>query len=251
MPWYLATYSRLPLVLVTRHPASLLASLLSDRNHLLIVCHLLASVGQYNYDNGLLRASGWADADSPLLSTPSAPLPPNMPASLMASPSKKIGCRFPILVLLLVLSAASLSSLLLLLYLLRHPLSPCLLLPHCRQRRSNISSRLPWLHARRLPFQHTAVAPRHGNRTCPPTGTLLCHSTASSSKSVSSSASTSLHSYKQQVDVLLKAYVARVCFKCFKCFRGMLQEFHTDVAKLDRDVAYVAIAVHVCCKCLF
>jgi hypothetical protein len=34
----------------------------------------------------------------------------------------------------------------------------------------------------------------------------------------------------------------------FKCFRGMLQVFHTDVAKTDRDVAYVAMIVHVCCK---
>jgi hypothetical protein len=34
----------------------------------------------------------------------------------------------------------------------------------------------------------------------------------------------------------------------FKCFRGMLQVFHTDVTKVDRDVAYVAMGVHVCCK---
>jgi hypothetical protein len=27
--------------------------------------------------------------------------------------------------------------------------------------------------------------------------------------------------------------------------------FHVDVAKVDRDVAYVAIIVHVRCKCLF
>jgi hypothetical protein len=26
--------------------------------------------------------------------------------------------------------------------------------------------------------------------------------------------------------------------------------FHVNVAKVDRDVAYVAIVVHVCCKCL-
>jgi hypothetical protein len=31
----------------------------------------------------------------------------------------------------------------------------------------------------------------------------------------------------------------------------MLQVFHLDVAKVNRDVAYVAIAIHVCCKCLF
>jgi hypothetical protein len=31
----------------------------------------------------------------------------------------------------------------------------------------------------------------------------------------------------------------------------MLQVLYVDVAKLDRDVAYVAIAIHVCCKRLF
>jgi hypothetical protein len=35
------------------------------------------------------------------------------------------------------------------------------------------------------------------------------------------------------------------------CFRGMLQVFYVDVAKLDRDVAYVAMVVHVCCNLLF
>jgi hypothetical protein len=27
--------------------------------------------------------------------------------------------------------------------------------------------------------------------------------------------------------------------------------FHMDVAKVDRDVAYIAMAIHVCCKRLF
>jgi hypothetical protein len=27
--------------------------------------------------------------------------------------------------------------------------------------------------------------------------------------------------------------------------------FHINVAKLDQDVTYVAMVVHVCCKCLF
>ena len=31
----------------------------------------------------------------------------------------------------------------------------------------------------------------------------------------------------------------------------MLQVFHMDIAKVDRDVAYVAMVVHLCCKCLF
>jgi hypothetical protein len=39
-----------------------------------------------------------------------------------------------------------------------------------------------------------------------------------------------------------------VPLKCFKCFIDMLQVFHTDVAKVDQDVTYVAMVVHVCCK---
>jgi hypothetical protein len=35
------------------------------------------------------------------------------------------------------------------------------------------------------------------------------------------------------------------------CFICMLQMFHVDVAKLDRDVAYVVMVIHVCCKRLF
>jgi hypothetical protein len=27
--------------------------------------------------------------------------------------------------------------------------------------------------------------------------------------------------------------------------------FHMDVAKIDWDVAYIAMAIYVCCKCLF
>jgi hypothetical protein len=27
--------------------------------------------------------------------------------------------------------------------------------------------------------------------------------------------------------------------------------FHADIVKVDRDVAYVAMVVHVCCKLLF
>ena len=36
-----------------------------------------------------------------------------------------------------------------------------------------------------------------------------------------------------------------------KCFRCMFQVFYTDVAKVDQDVAYVAMVVHVCCRRLF
>jgi len=39
--------------------------------------------------------------------------------------------------------------------------------------------------------------------------------------------------------------------KCFRCFVGMFQVFHGNIAKVDRDVAYIAMIVHICCKCLF
>jgi hypothetical protein len=48
--------------------------------------------------------------------------------------------------------------------------------------------------------------------------------------------------------VLLKAHVVSVCFKCFKYFKCMLQVFQMDVVKIDRDVTYVAMIVHLCCK---
>jgi hypothetical protein len=53
---------------------------------------------------------------------------------------------------------------------------------------------------------------------------------------------------KQQGDVALKEHVASLCFRCFK---GTLQVFYMDVAKIDRDVTYVTMVVHVCCKLLF
>jgi hypothetical protein len=31
-------------------------------------------------------------------------------------------------------------------------------------------------------------------------------------------------------------------------FRGMLQVFQMDVVKVDQNVAYVAMVVHICCK---
>jgi hypothetical protein len=49
----------------------------------------------------------------------------------------------------------------------------------------------------------------------------------------------------------LLPYVANVCFKCFRYFRGMLQVFRMDVAKVDREVAYVASVSDACCKRLF
>jgi hypothetical protein len=51
---------------------------------------------------------------------------------------------------------------------------------------------------------------------------------------------------EQQGDVTLKAHVANVCFKYFRCFIGMLQVFHMNVAKVDRDVVYVTSVSETC-----
>ena len=40
----------------------------------------------------------------------------------------------------------------------------------------------------------------------------------------------------------LYTYVSSVCSKYFICFRRMLQVFHLDFVKLDRDFAHI-------CKC--
>jgi hypothetical protein len=42
-----------------------------------------------------------------------------------------------------------------------------------------------------------------------------------------------------------------VYFKCLRCFICMLQVFRVDVAKVDWDVAYVVMAINICCKHLF
>jgi hypothetical protein len=57
-----------------------------------------------------------------------------------------------------------------------------------------------------------------------------------------------LHSSKQQGDITLKVHVASICFKCF---RDMLQVLQMDIAKVDQDVAYVAMVVQVCRNGLF
>jgi hypothetical protein len=46
-------------------------------------------------------------------------------------------------------------------------------------------------------------------------------------------------------------HVTSACFNRFRCFVVTFQVFHADIAKVDRDAAYVTIIVHVCCKCLF
>ena len=43
---------------------------------------------------------------------------------------------------------------------------------------------------------------------------------------------------------MLYTYVASVCFKCFIYFKRMLQVYYLDVA-------YVAVDIHLCCKCIF
>jgi hypothetical protein len=67
---------------------------------------------------------------------------------------------------------------------------------------------------------------------------------------VSCFATMSLHLSKQQGDLVLEAHVAYVCFKCFRYFRVVLQVFYIDVAKVDRDVPHVAMAIHTYFKCV-
>jgi hypothetical protein len=47
-----------------------------------------------------------------------------------------------------------------------------------------------------------------------------------------------------------QSWRAQVCFKCLY-FRDVLQVFHIDVAKVDRDVAHVAMNIHLCFKYRF
>jgi hypothetical protein len=62
----------------------------------------------------------------------------------------------------------------------------------------------------------------------------------------------SLHSSKQQGSIVLNAHVASICFKCFRCLGGVLQVFHIDIVKIDRDdVAHVTMVIHVYFKCRF
>jgi hypothetical protein len=53
---------------------------------------------------------------------------------------------------------------------------------------------------------------------------------------------------KHQGDMALKVRVANIYFRCF---RGILQVFRISVAKVDRDVVHVAMAIHVCFKYMF
>jgi hypothetical protein len=49
----------------------------------------------------------------------------------------------------------------------------------------------------------------------------------------------------------LKSACCKHLFQVFQMFRGMLKLFHMNIAKVDRDVAYVTMVVHVYCKFLF
>ena len=51
--------------------------------------------------------------------------------------------------------------------------------------------------------------------------------------------------------LLLEANVASVCVRVFQMFQSYVASVSMDVAKVDREVSYVAMAVHVCCKRLF
>jgi hypothetical protein len=45
------------------------------------------------------------------------------------------------------------------------------------------------------------------------------------------------------------AYVAmaiHICFMCFRCFRLMLQVFYLNVVKIDLGVVYVVMVIHAC-----
>jgi hypothetical protein len=46
-------------------------------------------------------------------------------------------------------------------------------------------------------------------------------------------------------------HVASACLKCFICFRRYVSSVSCGRCKVDRDVAYVVMIIHVCCKCLF
>jgi hypothetical protein len=94
-----------------------------------------------------------------------------------------------------------------------------------------------------------STAPKRGSRssslsTAPPTRhDRLQHVDA---VAFSSGAASSTHRWTPCVDespfasrdVALTAHIASLCFKCFIC---MLQVFYMDVAKVDRDDAYVAM----------
>jgi hypothetical protein len=53
------------------------------------------------------------------------------------------------------------------------------------------------------------------------------------------------------LDVAYVAMTLPACFKCFIYFVLMLQVFHLDVTKVDLNVTYVVMPIHVCFKRIF
>jgi hypothetical protein len=51
-----------------------------------------------------------------------------------------------------------------------------------------------------------------------------------------------LHTYFSSVSGILTR-VSDVCYKCFSCFGRMVQVFHLDVPKVDRDAPYICCNV--------
>ena len=121
-------------------------------------------------------------------------------------------------------------------------------------RASRLPSSPPPRHASHVRTHHptaavvstagTVCALSPGPHSRPPAPILLCTATAQPGSRYAVLRPPDCH-------VLLKAFVASVCFECFTCFRGMLQVFQMDVVKIDWAVAYVAIVVHACFKLLF
>jgi hypothetical protein len=61
----------------------------------------------------------------------------------------------------------------------------------------------------------------------------------------------SLHSSKQQIDVMLKMHVARIYFKVFQLFQRYVASVVYQCCKSRSGCCNIAIAIHVCFKCIF
>jgi hypothetical protein len=83
----------------------------------------------------------------------------------------------------------------------------------------------------RPPYCWSRAAVRQDRTGTSPLASPYRHFAPSSSAPASSSVSTSFHFVR----------AASRCFKCFRCFMGMMQIFHTNIAKVARDVVYVGM----------
>jgi hypothetical protein len=96
---------------------------------------------------------------------------------------------------------------------------------------SSAAPRVRWPRTQsRYSYASCRCSPRPPSRSCP-----APHAAAASSSVI-----------RPSNKVTLRAENA-----CCKSMFQLFQIFHVDVAKVDRDVAYVAMVVHVCCKFLF